>query len=139
MWNPHKPEWDNGIVEVTKDIYVHVPPPWPEETLEAEINGKQVNRKHYKIIFIKAPSLNVQQQLEISRKSKQEEKTIVYVLVKKPTIDVDIELENKDKQKSHKPEVYFIKYKTKENRKTPHDHWDHPTYGPPKALWDSKK
>ena len=86
--------------------------------------------------------MNIQQQLEVSRKNKQEEKTIVYVLVKKPSIDTLIDLEDKNVQKSPKPEVYFIKYKAKTERPPPvHEHWETktpPPYGPPSGPWNKK-
>lgn len=74
-------------------------------------------QKHYKIIFIKAPSAPsyskqvIQQQLQ---QSQSEEKTLVYVLVKKPESHEDIQriiAAQPAPAPVSKPEVYFIKYK----------------------------
>lgn len=62
-----------------------MPPPEAEEPAEIIRSAPQPinHQKHYKIIFIKAPSTSskqiVHQQLQ-----QTEEKTLVYVLVKKP-------------------------------------------------------
>lgn len=67
---------------------VHVPPQEPEEHYVAP--APIVNhQKHYKIIFIKAPSApSIPQPLPTQ--SISEEKTLVYVLVKKPESDIRI-------------------------------------------------
>lgn len=75
---------------VQKHIYVHVPPPEEEELINPALlpNAAGISRqKHYKIIFIKAPSTpSVSQQIAQAQIAQQlnEEKTLVYVLVKKP-------------------------------------------------------
>lgn len=109
---------------IEKHIYVHVPP----EDLEEDNSQKSVTqqqlsvppKKHYKIIFIKAPSYPTPNynQLAAAVAPQTEEKTLVYVLVKKPespSIE-QIQQIQQSSFKSSKPEVYFIKYKTrKEN------------------------
>lgn len=47
---------------VQKHIYVHVAPPEPEELRPQRPIGAGQSTKHYKIIFIKAPSYEQQQQ-----------------------------------------------------------------------------
>lgn len=105
---------------VHKHIYVHVPPPDPEDEIPAQsqLAPSTIPQKHYKIIFIKAPSAApspVQQQQQIALASQNQEKTIVYVLVKKPDQDHN-ELAASNQigisAPANKPEVYFIKYKT---------------------------
>lgn len=118
---------------VQKHIYVHVPPPEPEEQFNSGGIGGGVARKNYKIIFIKvrnkiklllhslnlfliilqAPSYGGGSQFNSpALQAQTQEKTIVYVLVKKPDA-----LEQFDSQglptgpAPSKPEVYFIKYK----------------------------
>lgn len=109
-------------VEITKDVYVHVPPPDAPEEFEGGLGKPVVNRKHYKIIFIKAPSVNIDQMTRFQQQGQQEEKTIVYVLVKKPELNTDLETQKDNSVKSHKPEVYFIKYKTQKEK--PHANVD---------------
>lgn len=76
----------------------------------------QPKRKHYKITLIRPPPQPIQPpapQPEI------EEQTIVYVLVKKaeePKIEIE---EAQPIFKSSKPEVYFIKYQTKDEKDSP--------------------
>jgi len=100
---------------VQKHIYVHVPPPEPEQSHQHQQGGGGVvNQKHYKIIFIKAPSAPSYSAAQIAaQQSVSQEKTIVYVLVKKPE---DIEAGGNSlaipQPPPSKPEVYFIKYKT---------------------------
>lgn len=100
---------------VQKHIYVHVPPPETEEQFNspAQYSGG-ARQKHYKIIFIKAPSYGGQQFNSPSvYNSPVEEKTLVYVLVKKNEPQLD--LASPAVQASHvpsKPEVYFIKYRS---------------------------
>lgn len=72
---------------IQKHIYVHVPPPQEEEEFNQPISPDALSRqKHYKIIFIKAPSTpSISQQIaqaQIAQQQQTEEKTLVYVLVK---------------------------------------------------------
>lgn len=110
---------------VHKHIYVHVPPPDPEDelrTAQSQLAPTVIPQKHYKIIFIKAPSNPappVQQQQQLALAAQNQEKTIVYVLVKKPEQDTN-ELAAASSPigvtaPSSKPEVYFIKYKTQKD------------------------
>lgn len=112
---------------VHKHIYVHVPPPEPEDEIPAQsqLAPAVIPQKHYKIIFIKAPSMAPsplqQQQQQIALASQNQEKTIVYVLVKKPVEESNSLAASTPigaiSAPASKPEVYFIKYKTqKEDR-----------------------
>lgn len=95
-----------------QNIYLHL----PQEQQQQQIYPPyypyvQPKRKHYKIIVVRPPPQPTQPpappQPEI------EEQTIVYVLVKKPDEPkIDIE-QTQPVFKSSKPEVYFIKYQTK--------------------------
>ncbi|XP_063703609.1 uncharacterized protein LOC134833272 [Culicoides brevitarsis] len=96
---------------VTKDVYVHEAPEDPEEHITHTINTPQVNQKHYKILFIKAPSANLKSTIRVQQPGQNEEKTIVYVLVKKPEVNTQILQQEAAAAPQHKPEVYFIKYK----------------------------
>ncbi|XP_058063466.1 uncharacterized protein LOC131213442 [Anopheles bellator] len=97
---------------VQKHIYVHVPPPEQPQTFHQTISAPALRQKHYKIIFIKTPSVESQAAQLALQQSQTEEKTIVYVLVKKPEPLADIALPAAAVSKPSKPEVYFIKYKT---------------------------
>lgn len=73
---------------IQKHIYVHVPAPEDDEFSEPispEVLSPLGRQKHYKIIFIKAPSTpSISQQIAQQQLIQQqtEEKTLVYVLVK---------------------------------------------------------
>ncbi|XP_047533106.1 acanthoscurrin-1 isoform X2 [Vanessa atalanta] len=101
-----------GAPIVQKHIYVHVPPPEPEEQRPQVISGGAVPQKHYKIIFIKAPAPPAPITPIIPAQAQNEEKTLVYVLVKKPDEQPDITIPTAAPTQPSKPEVYFIKYKT---------------------------
>lgn len=100
---------------------MHVPPPDVEEQQIVNQAPQAVShQKHYKIIFIKAPSPpSIQEQLikQQLAQPQHEEKTLVYVLVKKP--EGLQELRQAQAAQAiqaaqtvpSKPEVYFIKYK----------------------------
>ncbi|XP_017090425.2 mediator of RNA polymerase II transcription subunit 15 [Drosophila bipectinata] len=104
---------------VTKDIYIHSA---PEETEEFRQDEPQLDsvpiRKNYRIVFIKAPSQNLKYTAAALKRaqSSNEEKTVIYVLSKKPDLtEIQQQLQvTQTESKVHKPEVYFIKYKTQE-------------------------
>lgn len=73
-------------------------------------------QKHYKIIFIKAPSAPAYQAPVIPAQALNEEKTLVYVLVKKPDEQEDVVIPTAAPTKPSKPEVYFIKYRTQKEQ-----------------------
>ncbi|EDS28915.1 conserved hypothetical protein [Culex quinquefasciatus] len=99
------------LTVVQKHIYVHVPPQEPEETRAQQVVSQGVPRKHYKIIFIKTPNVQPSAAQIALQQAQQEEKTIVYVLVKKPEDQADINIPQLAPLPPSKPEVYFIKYK----------------------------
>lgn len=106
-----QPQQQQTIVQ--KHIYVHVPPPDNEELLPQRQIQTGVAQKHYKIIFIKAPSYSAPSQAQISLAAQNQEKTIVYVLVRKPDdFSADLTIPTAAPTPPSKPEVYFIKYKT---------------------------
>ncbi|KAH8407979.1 hypothetical protein KR222_006975, partial [Zaprionus bogoriensis] len=104
---------------VTKDIYIHSA---PDDTEEIVQSGPQVDnlpiRKNYRIVFIKAPTQNLKYTAQALKRAQasNEEKTVIYVLSKKPDItEIQQQLQiSQTESKVHKPEVYFIKYKTTE-------------------------
>ncbi|XP_067616881.1 mediator of RNA polymerase II transcription subunit 12 [Eurosta solidaginis] len=102
---------------VTKDIYVHVAPEEHEEQqYQRPVLPPPPPRKHYRIVFIKAPTQKINKAAVHVNQVATEEKTIIYVLTRKPD-PIDFEAAYQEaaapKQPS-KPEVYFIKYRTQE-------------------------
>lgn len=83
-----------------------MPPPGfedEEEPLPAPFSAE--NKKRYNIIFIKSPNVA---RPTLIQPQQSEDKTIVYVLVKKPD---DITQVAQPEIRHGKPEVFFIKYK----------------------------
>jgi hypothetical protein len=72
----------------------------------------QPAQKHYKIVFIKAPSQAAPRAPIIPVQPQNEEKTLVYVLVKKPEEQEAPVIPTVASTPPSKPEVYFIRYKT---------------------------
>ncbi|XP_030370418.1 uncharacterized protein LOC115621036 [Scaptodrosophila lebanonensis] len=102
---------------VSKDIYVHVPPPDQEEEQRYAQPQYPIPppRKHYRIVFIKAPTPSVSKASLRIKQAPTEEKTIIYVLTKKPDpVDLQAAFEQAAPKPPSKPEVFFIKYKTQE-------------------------
>nr|XP_014090605.1 alpha/beta-gliadin A-V [Bactrocera oleae] len=103
---------------ITKDIYIHSAPDDQEETLLGQQLDNAPVRKNYRIVFIKAPTHNIKLAGAALKHAQNanEEKTVIYVLSKKPDLtEVQQQLQQaQGEQKTHKPEVYFIKYKTQE-------------------------
>lgn len=99
---------------IHKHVYVHVPPPEPDyPPALLPTAAVQPMQKHYRIIFIKAPS-NPAPTPPVAAAAQSEEKTIVYVLVKKPDDMPPITAAAPAATVPSKPEVYFIRYKTEE-------------------------
>ncbi|XP_026481611.1 uncharacterized protein LOC113388449 [Ctenocephalides felis] len=116
---------------IQKHIYVHVPPPDPEDVRAPHIHGQFAPpQKHYKIIFIKAPAPPQYGSASLPLPPQNEEKTLVYVLVKKPEDASDIYLNNAPTTPPSKPEVYFIKYKTQKDRQNQQQIVDNGLVGP---------
>lgn len=69
-------------------------------------------QKHYRIVFIKAPTEAPATYPTIPLQPPDEEKTLVYVLVKKPDPPPELVLPKPVSTVPTKPEVYFIRYKT---------------------------
>eukprot|EP00099_Drosophila_melanogaster_P009505 NP_001262245.1 TweedleG, isoform B [Drosophila melanogaster] len=101
---------------VSKDIYVHVPPAEePEDRYPQPVLPPAPPRKHYRIVFIKAPTTSVSKAALRIKQAPVEEKTIIYVLTKKPDpLDLQTAIEEIAPKQPSKPEVFFIKYKTQE-------------------------
>ncbi|XP_017771146.1 PREDICTED: uncharacterized protein LOC108558670 [Nicrophorus vespilloides] len=101
-----------GPAHVHKHVYFFDS---PEDNEAPQLRVKvqpAAGHKNYKIIFIKAPSYKAPKITHIPAIQQNEEKTLVYVLVKKPEETQDIVIPSSIASKPSKPEVYFIKYKS---------------------------
>lgn len=110
---------------ITKNIYVHVPPPEQIEFVPSRQIEAPVAKKHYKIIFIKAPAAPAPIKQVIPEQPQDIHKTLVYVLVKKPEPQPEVEVPEIRPTEPSKPEVFFIKYKEPEKQEPQQ------AYGPP--------
>jgi hypothetical protein len=99
---------------IHKHVYVHVPPPEaPEYKAPKYIAPVAPPQKHYKIVFIKAPTPPTPTAPVLPPLPQpDEEKTLIYVLVKKPEEQPDVVIPTQPPTQPSKPEVYFIRYKT---------------------------
>lgn len=112
-YGPPQPEYGPASPQklITKNVYIHVPPPETDEYRHTQILEPQIPKKHYKIIFIKAPTAPTPTVPIIPETIPDEHKTLVYVLVKKPEPQPQIEIPKVRPTEPSKPEVsrfYFI-------------------------------
>ncbi|XP_055919809.1 uncharacterized protein LOC129951591 isoform X2 [Eupeodes corollae] len=127
---PSGPSYSNGPAPqygpppqqpvIHKHVYVHVPPPEPEYPEARKPIVVPPPQKHYKIVFIKAPSPPAPRAPVIPQIQQNEEKTLVYVLVKKPDEQPDLVIPTPAPTQPSKPEVYFIRYKTQKEETGPY-------------------
>lgn len=97
---------------IHKHVYVHVPPPEPTYYAPKRPVVQPPPQKHYKIVFIKAPTPPPPTVPDIPLIPQNEQKTLIYVLVKKPDEQPEITIPTPAPTTPSKPEVYFIRYKT---------------------------
>uniref|UniRef100_A0A1I8Q8P3 DUF243 domain-containing protein n=1 Tax=Stomoxys calcitrans TaxID=35570 RepID=A0A1I8Q8P3_STOCA len=131
----HQSGYPNRPAEthVHKHVYVHVPPKdfEEEDAIQPRVTHQMgPKQKHYKIVFIKAPSAPAMRAPIVPPAPQNEEKTLIYVLHKKPEAQADIVIPTPAPTKPSKPEVFFIKYKTKKD--------EAPVYGPPPATYNGE-
>ncbi|XP_050522013.1 uncharacterized protein LOC126894793 [Daktulosphaira vitifoliae] len=117
---------------IHKHVYVHVPPPEPTTYVpKRPVQPPQPPQKHYKIVFIKAPTPPTPTAPEIPPLPPAvEQKTLIYVLVKKPEEQPEIHIPTPAPTQPSKPEVYFIRYKTQKQEGYPNS-VANSEYGPP--------
>lgn len=111
--NGYSPGGNEEPKEVFKHVYIHTAPEEPQEVQPPKEIPVPPAQKHYKILFIKAPTPPTPTAPVIPVQPQNEEKTLVYVLVKKPEEQPDIVIPTAAPTQPAKPEVYFIKYKAK--------------------------
>ncbi|XP_011062705.1 PREDICTED: LOW QUALITY PROTEIN: pupal cuticle protein 36-like [Acromyrmex echinatior] len=102
-----------SATQIVRNIYVYGPSKDLEPTAGRGAGAAIVPpQKHYKIVFIKAPTPPTPTVPVIPVQQQDEQKTLIYVLVKKPEEAPEINLPTITPTQPSKPEVYFIKYKT---------------------------
>lgn len=89
----------------TKTFYVNVPSHQPQKPLAPVVAGPP--RKHYKIVFIRAPPPPPQTQAILPPRTEQ--KTLIYVLHQRPEDQPQVV---EVPHVPHDPEVYFVEYDT---------------------------
>jgi len=100
-----------GSPKVYKHISIHIPPKDEFEVpMKRVIRPMGVPDKHVNIIFVKAPSSSSSQNTEIILPEQNEQKTIVYVLLRKSEASSDIKIRQPEPAKPPRPEVFFVKY-----------------------------
>lgn len=97
---------------VQKHIFVHEPPSDPKKIISPRPIFIQPPQKHYKIIFVKSPT-QATTPPAIPLQPQIEQKTLIYVLVQKPDEQPEIKIPTPPPTPPSKPEVYFIRYKSK--------------------------
>lgn len=106
--------YDANKLSVQKNFYFFTAPEEPAQIRQRIRIANRAPQKNYKIIFIKTPSVDLKQSVNIPALPQNEEKTIVYVLVKKPEALETINVQAPLPTVPSKPEVYFIKYRTEQ-------------------------
>ncbi|XP_042239024.1 glycine-rich RNA-binding protein GRP1A-like [Homarus americanus] len=99
------PRVHGGGAGPTKTIYVNVPHPEPPRPLPPIAAGPP--RKHYKIVFIRAPAPRPPPQPILPPRTEQ--KTIIYVLHQRPLVH-DQKVIQVPPTETHDPEVFFVQY-----------------------------
>ncbi|CAB0029140.1 unnamed protein product [Trichogramma brassicae] len=109
--NGHQEASQEAVVH--KHVYVHLPPPEADEHLAPTVirTAPAQPQKHYKIVFIKAPTVQQPAPIVHAPAVQNEEKTLIYVLVKKPEEQQEVVIPAAQPATPTKPEVFFIKYK----------------------------
>jgi hypothetical protein len=81
----------------------------PEDQQARVIRIPSKNDKHVNIIFVKTPSSSSSQNTEVILPEQDQQRNIVYVLVKKFDPTTDLKLRAPRPTSPAKPEVYLIK------------------------------
>ncbi|ODM97721.1 hypothetical protein Ocin01_08955 [Orchesella cincta] len=99
--------------KVFRHISLFIAPQEPGQNNRVRTIQAQGNPdKHINVIFIKAPSQSNSQQTEVILPEQPEQKTLVYVLVKKPeAAGNNVRIRGPPPTKPPAPAVYFIKYR----------------------------
>ncbi|ODM91611.1 hypothetical protein Ocin01_15072 [Orchesella cincta] len=114
---PPPPPSDSQTKRIHKHISIHLPPKeLDSDEPETTIIRPKLDQpeKHVNIIFVKAPTPeSAKKKTEIILPEAPEQKTIVYVLVRKIEKEDLIRVRGPAPTSPPKPQVYYIRYKTK--------------------------
>lgn len=98
--------------KVFKHVYAFAAPEEPATRATVRVQAPISKRKHYKLVFIKAPSQQTIVDSDITLPAQEEEKTLIYVLSKnQKQQQPEIRIKQAAASKHAKPEVFFLKYK----------------------------
>ncbi|XP_030567242.1 uncharacterized protein LOC115767191 [Drosophila novamexicana] len=99
---------------ISKHFYLHTAPEDHDDQQIVRYVNVGRPQKNYRVVFINAPASTTSKAKIIANVAPVEDKTAIYVLSKKSNaLDVTAEVVTQ-RPANHKPEVYFIKYKTPE-------------------------
>ncbi|XP_055382061.1 uncharacterized protein LOC129612474 [Condylostylus longicornis] len=99
---------------ITKHFFIHSAPEEQDEVGADKVINLGPGRKHYRVVFIKAPHQGAQAGKVRLIAPANEEKTVIYVLSKKTDLsEIQADVQQAQSEPT-KPEVHFIKYKTNE-------------------------
>ncbi|EDW00333.1 GH11915 [Drosophila grimshawi] len=97
---------------ISKHFYLHTAPEDHDDQQIVRYVNVGRPQKNYRVVFINTPASTTSKAKIIANIAPVEEKTAIYVLAKKSNaLDVSAEVVTQ-RPVSHKPEVFFIKYKT---------------------------
>ncbi|XP_064536798.1 uncharacterized protein TwdlX [Drosophila montana] len=97
---------------ISKHFYLHTAPEDHDDQQIVRYVNVGRPQKNYRVVFINAPASTTSKAKIIANVAPVEDKTAIYVLSKKSNaLDVSAEVVTQ-RPANHKPEVYFIKYKT---------------------------
>lgn len=91
--------------QVFRYVSVHSAPADPDDEAVKTIRVPGGNNKHVNIIFVKAPSNGADQKTEIVLPEQDEQKNLVYVLVKKVDAAANLKIKKPQTTKPPQPEV----------------------------------
>lgn len=109
------PHQSSGETKVFKHVYAFAAPEEPATRARISVQAPVSKRKHYKLVFIKAPSQQTIVDSDITLPAQEEEKTLIYLLSKdRKQVQPEIRIKQAEASKHAKPEVFFLKYKNEQ-------------------------
>jgi len=100
-----------GRPQTIRNIYVYSAPDEPSDSQTRKIRVPGGQDKHVNIIFLKTPSQSSAQQTEVVLPEQPQQRTIVYVLLKKGDNSANVMIRKPPTPTPSKPQVFFIRYK----------------------------
>ncbi|XP_026280447.2 zinc finger RNA-binding protein-like [Frankliniella occidentalis] len=101
--------------KIYKHVYAFAAPEEPAVRASVRVQAPVNKKKHYKLVFIKAPQQQTVVDSDITLPAQEEEKTLIYVLSKnQKQVQPEIRIKQAQSSKHAKPEVFFLKYKNEQ-------------------------